>query len=100
MPVKLTDDDIRSLEDIDQGFSNLHNDYPFVYACLTLLLAERKALQAQITTLEQGMGDILVTLSVPAAEYVPAIPDAFDVIRNVMGEEWWKSQPGYSKSTS
>lgn len=42
--------------------------------------------------LRAAMKEILETLTVPAAEHVPAIRDAFAIILRTMGENWWEQQ--------
>ena len=41
---------------------------------------------ARIAELEAALREVMETLTVPAAEYVPAIPDAWGVIRRALGD--------------
>lgn len=61
------------------------------------VLAEQLRIERDVAVKEAeayraALREILETLTVPAAEYVPVIADAFAIIHRTMGEEWWKQQ--------
>jgi hypothetical protein len=58
-----------------------------MHAALAPILARLSAAEARVGVLEGALRKVNCTLTVPAAEYVPAIVDAQDIIDAVLTQE-------------
>ncbi len=63
----------------------LRNDLPTLLSTIDDLQRDRDRLRT-------ALADTFHALRVPAAEYVPAITDAWDIIGNALGDKWWEKQ--------
>lgn len=61
--------------------------YRELYVNPGLGLSEELRMRERIEALTKALRDVEDTLTVPAAEFVPAIPDAWDIIEQAIGKK-------------